>query len=351
MILNNQINATRCGNLLNSEMDTFFFRKNSVKMPSTRVQPAWVNSPSETQRSAFSTLKKLPKDLDFFQWTVGLVDGDGDFSFSFEKKSWCFCFKISQSIRNQRLLYFVKSNLKIGTMTVVKKNQMVYYRVRSKKLIIKHILPIFAKHPLLTYKHLLFDLFKEALLLDSLKSADGSNQILKLQEKYKQIKELSRNCKSGKLPAWIQSPVWESVARPLTKQNVSKLVTKAWLVGFVEASGSFYICKKGKTQMAHAFEITQKHDKIVLEAISMVLPFQLGKKNGHYRIIGERVSSIPIFSEYFFKTMKGVKALQYRVWSRSFGKRQRGFAYLLSMQEKIRKIKFIKFKNFKKLTY
>lgn len=350
MILNTQINATRCGNLLNLEMDTFFFNKNSVKMPSTRVQPAWVNSPSETQRSAFSTLKKLPKDLDFYQWTVGLVDGDGDFSFNLQKNSWSFCFKISQTTNNLRLLYFIKSNLTVGKITIVEANRMAYFRVRDKNLLIKHILPIFEKHPLLTYKHLLFDLFKEALLIDLLKSENGFNKILELKRKYNRIKQCSKNCGPGQLPVWIQSPVWKTVPQPLTKQKVSKFVTKAWLVGFTEAEGSFYIYKKDKNRMAHAFEITQKHDMILLEAISMVLPLRLDLKKAHYRIIGEKVSSIPIISEYFFKTMKGVKSLKYRLWSRSFNKRQRGFAYLQLMQQKMRQIRSIKFdKNFKKV--
>jgi LAGLIDADG endonuclease len=350
MIVNHLLNATRCGNILNLEMDTFLFDKKSVKMPLTRVQSAWVNSPSETQRSAFSTIKKLPKNFDFPQWFVGIVDGDGDFSFNLQKNSWSFCFKISQSSYNLRLLYFIKSNLKVGTITVIDSESMAYFRVRDTDLLIKRILPIFNEHPLLTYKYLLFDLFKKALLIMWLKPDNWYNQILELKVQYNEVKKLSQDCRSGYLPAVIQSPVWATLSDSLLKQEVMKLVTKAWLVGFTEAEGSFYIYKKNKNRMAHAFEITQKHDEIVLKAISLILPLKVIRKKNHFRLIGTNISSVRMISEYFFKSMKGMKSLEYRLWSRSFHKRHRGFEYLHSIQQKMRQIRSIKFgTNYKKV--
>jgi len=350
MIKKDLLNATRCGNLLNSEMDTFLITTiKSVKMPLTRVQPAWVNNPSETQRSAFSTLQKLPRNLEFNQWFAGVVDGDGDFSFNYHNNSWHFCFKISQSSYNLRLLYFIKSNLKVGKITVVEKNDAAHYLVRDVKSLIEQIVPIFEEHPLLTYKYFLFDLFKKALLIRLKKLDNWSNQIKEIKREYDKIKILSRDCKSKQLPKFLESPVWKTVSDPLTEHHVKRVMTKAWLVGFTEAEGSFYIYKKDKHRMAHAFEITQKHDEIVLKAISVILPVRLNLKNGYIQVISATIHSNAIISEYFFKTMKGMKALEFRLWSRSFNKRKRGFEYLQAMQQKMRRIRSIRRgKTFKK---
>ena len=205
MIKKNSLNATRCGNLLHLEMNTFLVIK-SVKTSLTRAQPAWVNNPSETQRGTFSTLQKPPLTPDFFQWLVGVVDGDGDFSFNSYNNSWQFCFKISQSSYNCRLLYFIKSNLRVGKITIVEQNGAAYYRVRDLQILMEQILPIFEEYPLLTYKYLLFDLFRKALLIKLSKPANWFNQITELKIEYNKIKILSRDCKSNELPKSIK--IW-----------------------------------------------------------------------------------------------------------------------------------------------
>ncbi len=45
-------------------------------------------------------------------------------------------------------------------------------------------------------------------------------------------------------------------------------MSKSWLIGFTETEGRFYIIEDGPRRMEHAFEITQKLDAIVLEAIA-----------------------------------------------------------------------------------
>jgi hypothetical protein len=66
------------------------------------------------------------------------------------------------------------------------------------------------------------------------------------------------------LPIDYISPVWKN----MEKEKVNIIMSKSWLIGFTEAEGSFYLIKKGPKRMVHAFEITQKLDKIVLEAIA-----------------------------------------------------------------------------------
>ena len=83
---------------LGNEYLLYLFIKdlNNVKMSLTWGQSAWVNSPSETQRSVFSSSALLSKNKDFINWLVGVTDGDGTFSFSYsnkKKKFGAFLFK------------------------------------------------------------------------------------------------------------------------------------------------------------------------------------------------------------------------------------------------------------------
>jgi hypothetical protein len=121
----------RTPQLGNEYLLSFFIKElNNVKMSLTRGQSAWANSPSETQRSAFSSSALLLRNKDFINWLVGVTDGDGTFSFSYsnkKKKIWNFSFQISQSSYNLRLLYYIKSNLKVGSVLVDEKNKQAVF--------------------------------------------------------------------------------------------------------------------------------------------------------------------------------------------------------------------------------
>jgi len=80
----------------------------------------------------------------------------------------------------------------------------------------------------------------------------------------------------------------------------------------------------------HGFGITQKLDKVVLEAIRHILHIstQVVKKSGalrgerynHYKLVTTNSRGINNVSKYFLNTMKGMKSVEYRIWSRSFHK-------------------------------
>jgi hypothetical protein len=77
--------------------------------------------------------------------------------------------------------------------------------------------------------------------------------------------------KSQSLPDNYISPAWLATNYSvLTVEQANLIISKPWLIGFTEAEGSFYIVKKGVTRLTHAFEITQKLDRIVLKAISLI---------------------------------------------------------------------------------
>ena len=390
----NQLNITRCRKLLYSEMNThpvlnnFSTVWNDVKMSSTWGQSAWIlykiilpsgitftnlviglvcyacynmyinaiaifnvisnsvsfsKNPSETQRNAFSS-GIVNNSTNFKEWLIGITDGDGTFYFAKTKKGiWTFSFQIGQSNYNLRLLYYIKSMLGVGSVSATDaKDNTAHYRVRNIQHIIQYILPIFDAYPLLTSKYFNYDLFKKAILIMN----DSS---LSNQEKDEKIFYLKAQC----LPNNYISPAWNSVNNQVTSiVDAMSVMTKSWLIGFTEAEGSFYIVKKGPLRLVHAFEITQKLDKIVLEAIAFILGLKVTTKKTYMTVVTTNPKSIENSISYYFKTMKGMKALEYRIWARSFTKKAKasgGFEYMTKIKNLMRTIRSIRLdKNFQK---
>jgi hypothetical protein len=84
-------------------------------------------------------------------------------------------------------------------------------------------------------------------------------------------------------------------------------------VGFTEAEGSFYLVSKDSTRIVHAFEITQKLDIIVLKSIARILGISVVKKNTYNTVVTTNSRAINNIIEYYKNTMKGMKALEYRI--------------------------------------
>ena len=364
----NLLNTTRCGKLLYSEMNTNSTIPNYVKMSSTWGQSAWIkiisacsfsrscktisatayaaeeitklNNPSETKRSAFYN-GVFKNSTEFNEWLVGITDGDGTFYFNKNKKGvWGFTFKIGQSNYNLRLLYHIKSVLKVGSISVPNsKDNTAEFRIRDIQHIIQYILPIFDKYPLLTSKHYHYSLFKEAIII-------MANPSLDKEMKDKLISDIKSKSLNG-IPTDYVSPAWPSNTVN-SIQEAKKVITKYWLIGFTEAEGSFYIVKKGPQRLVHAFEITQKLDIIVLEAIAMIFQVKVTKKKTYNTVIVSSIKDIQFIVKYYHNTMKGMKALEYRIWTRSFNKQNKNYEYMMKIQNLMRNIRSIRLdKNFK----
>lgn len=321
----------------------------AVKKSITRGQSAWVRIPniagsSETKRREICSRRIVNKKntkIEFEKWLVGVTDGDGTFHFSENKpKVWGLYFKISQSAYSLRMLYHIKSMLGVGQISVAKSGD-AEFRIRDTKKIIQHIIPIFDKYPLLTSKYYNYDLFKQVAIIKT-------NSSLSTSQKHILISEL----KSKVRPDNYISPAWKIVNNNVSSLTEAQTVmSKSWLVGFVEAEGSFYLVTKSIGRIVHAFEITQKLEKIVLDAISQLLDLTVVKKNTHYTVVTTNANLIANIILYFHNTMKGMKALEYRIWSRSFNKLKAGpsrFAYLTKVRDQMRNIRSIRLdKNFK----
>jgi hypothetical protein len=317
-----------------------------VKKSMTRGQSAWfsikVAESSETTREVFFSrvVNKKNTNIEFNQWLVGITDGDGTFHITHQlPNKWGLYFKIGQSTYNLRLLYFIKSKLGVGQV-FVGADGMAEYRLRDVKKIIQHIIPLFDKYPLLTSKYYNYDIFKQAafILTDtSISTADKHILLNKLKSKVKPDNYIS--------PAW--NVVNNNVSCLASAQTV---MTKSWLVGFTEAEGSFYLVTKSVERIVHAFEITQKLDKIVLDSIGYILDIKVSKKKTYLTVGTTNAKHISNIILYFHNTMKGMKSLEYRIWARSFNKIKVGkarFEYLTKVRNQMRNIRSIRLdKNF-----
>lgn len=216
---------------------------------------------------------------------------------------------------------------------------MASFRIRDRKTLGSIIIPIFDKYPLLTTKYFNYAKFKKAYSI-------LENSELTVLERNRLLEDL----KSTKPAESYISPAWDGVTLPLADANEAhKVMSKPWLVGFVEAEGSFYLVSKDAKRIVHGFGVTQKLDVVVLEAIRHILHIStkvvFKKKYNHHMIDTTNSRAISNVSEYFLNTMKGMKSIEYRIWSRSFKNNKGDFEKLYKVQELLRKLRTKKADN------
>jgi tRNA-dihydrouridine synthase len=152
--------------------------------------------------------------------------------------------------------------------------------------------------------------------------------------------------KQTERPVEFMSSAWVIVNNKMTSLSDAKAVmTKSWLVGFTEAEGSFYLFTKDAKRIVHAFEITQKLDKIVLDAAALLLGVKVLTKKTYYTVYADSLRDIPNIITYYHNTMKGMKSLEYRIWARSFSKMKKGlerFIYLTRVRNIMKNIRSIR---------
>ena len=247
----------------------------------------------------------------FSQWLVGFTDGDGTFSIARQNGTWSLIFKLGQSTYNLRLLHYVKNQLGVGSIYVEKNGNMAHFRIRDRKVLESVIFPIFDKYPLLTSKQFNYLKFKEAFAILSDPTLSNSEK-----------DTLVSNIVNRELPVDYISPIWSIINNKVSDYASASLVmSKAWLVGFTEAEGSFYLVSKGPTRLVHAFEVTQKLDVIVLNSIQRLLGISTQvqfKKAGYFSLATTNSRAIENLIEFFHNTLKGMKSLQFKLWSKAY---------------------------------
>jgi hypothetical protein len=199
---------------------------------------------------------------------------------------------------------------------------MAHYRVRERKHLKEYIFPLFDNYPLMTSKIYSYIKFKKIffVLEDSSLSAEEKNEkIGKIWNK--------------KMPEKYSSPFFHFSSTSLKK---------SWLAGFVEAEGSFYITKKDSIRYVHGFGITQKLDPFVLEQIASILgiptKLQFKKATNTFSLDTTNSRALENIKKYFKNFFKGMKALEFKIWSRSF--RLKGdYEKLYKIQQLLRKLR------------
>jgi hypothetical protein len=310
-----------------------------VKICGSRRQCAWLKNQQRFSSHQRLNEEHLSNNINFEEWLVGFTDGDGNFHISRqvvnETTKWNLGFKIAQSKYNARVLNYIKGNLGVGSIT--EDGDKVQFFIRNRKTIETVIIPIFDKYSLLTTKH--FDYLKLRKALFVL-----NNDELTKEEKDQELTKV----KSSKPANDYISPAWKKANLPLTDVNsINNVMTKSWIIGFIEAEGSFYLTNKSSERIVHGFGLTQKLDKIVLESIGILLGIKNNVKYkelyNHYILDTTNSRAIENIIEYFKYTMKGMKSLEYKIWARSYVKYKSNYNRLFKIRELVRRMRI----NFK----
>lgn len=294
-----------------------------------------------------------PNKACFEQWLVGLTDGDGCFSIDRQTGHRCnLTFKISLTKINARLIYYMKEELECGHVTIDEKRKIITFRIRDLKNIQDKLIPIFDKYPLLTSKYYDYIRFKKVLNL-LINNPIGENRdflITKVlledvqhQIGVESVEELKKSKAYIINDFELMSPIWahlvKNVETDVSVENWKEIISKSWLIGFIEAEGSIYITKKDEDRYSHGFGVTQKKDKIVLEGIKAILhiPAQVKKnKKGFYSLDNTNKRANFNISDYFKDQFIGLKSVQYSIWSTSLKKEHNSqkekFEYLKNTQ-------------------
>lgn len=289
----------------------------------------------------------------FKQWLVGFIDGDGSFvvhkgdlEYPLTRK---FTFKMSLFVPNSQVLQFIQKELGVGVISKPYKNMVTFY-VSNRKDLINIILPIFDEFPLLTVKQHRYERFRRCLMI-------YDDPSISMVEKDKRVTAIW----GEKLPVNYRSHVWkyylnneEFGAKNLKGKtryhnDPHLIISKPWLSGFMEADGSFFLQNVSKNSLIHVFNITQKEDPHLLEAIRKMFGIKakvlLHKKNYH-SLDTAASETIEEIIEYFTapdnsyrRTMKGLKSIEFDIWARSYKKYKGDFKKLQKIQKFVRKLR------------
>lgn len=335
-----------------------------VKMSLTRGQYAWFSTLELVNQEHVESHQRLNVEKhsqDWQQhWLVGLVDGDGTFTIDPQKKSngtmvWNLVFKLSLHQYNARAIFKAKKILGAGHIQSTPDKNLTL-RIRDRQVMKKHLFPIFDHIPLLSNKHYDYvKLRKIDQLLDT--------TTLEKRRRDQQIQDVLNNktSRNDLAPVWLEivskqdlKDFLETGKIELIKLQVDKIITIAWLSGFIEAEGSFYIvCNdKQKDRYCHAFGLSQQGNALLMQAVRSFLKIVASVKHrkpesfkkfstesqSFYSLETTNWRNLEFIKKMFSRNLLGVKSLEFRVWERSM-KYRSNFEKLEQIQQKLRKLR------------
>lgn len=301
--------------------------KESVLKSSARGRdPFGVEAPGGT--SKLSNLNSSSIDNlnpNWIQWFVGFTDGEGNFHISLDsKKSFVrFRFKIALHADDLNVLQNIQSKLGIGSARLESDGKTAVFVVQNLDQIKNVIIPIFDRYNLQSVKVLDYLSFKEAIVIKGDSGKLSDDQFNRIQS----IKE-SMNFKRTDYFGY--------------NQNIFN-ITPYWLLGFVEAEGTF-----GIKNLTPYFQVAQSNkSKNLMEAIKVYLSDlpkdQLNNlstsvkpssvKNKTTGVISLMVTDIdslydnllPFFDSLNFESRKYI---DYKLWSAALKMHKLGHFYL-----------------------
>jgi hypothetical protein len=126
-----------------------------------------------------------------------------------------------------------------------------------------------------------------------------------------------------------------------------EMPSKSWLVGFVEAEGSFSLTKNSSVRgtYRHRFVLSQKKDSFLLEKIRQSLGIdtvvftRIDNKTCKYvesKVEAHNLKDLLFVAEYFKNCFVGVKATEFEMWRHSLLYYRNDHDALKSTQEAMR---------------
>ena len=169
----------------------------------------------------------------FLEWFVGFTDAEGCFIINpFYKKnklsisSFVFMFKITLHKDDEKILRIIKDRLRIGGVRIYK-DECIFTVTKEKDIAI--LISIFDKFNLNTSKYLDYLDFKEAFFLYFNREPNFNPDSIK-----DSILGFKNNMNSNRI----------LFDRP---ENSKIVITKTWLLGFIEGDGSFFLRRDNLT--------------------------------------------------------------------------------------------------------
>ena len=199
---------------------------------------------------------KLNANEEFLFWFSGFTDGEGNFSIFLDKVYIRFRFKINLHIDDIEVLKTIQSKLNIGRIVIEENKNSCAFIVQSFSELKDVLCPIFIQFPLHTTKKLDFEDFYSAILIKA-KSNNG-NLSNSNKEKILSIKD---GMNLGRMVF-----KYETTGPQIT-------INPNWLIGFLEAEGTFGI----KTGSSLYFQVAQKTTS--QESLNAITTFLIGLSN------------------------------------------------------------------------
>lgn len=177
----------------------------------------------------YSSIRNIDHSMDsnFLQWFVGFTDAEGNFTinciFSKDKltiSSFSFMFKITLHKDDEKVLRYISDKLGIGGVRLYK-DECIFNITDQKGIAL--LISIFDKYNLNTSKYLDYLDFKKAFFLYL-----NREKNLKAEEIKDKILELKNRMNTNRI----------HFDRP---EDSKIVITKYWLLGFIEGDGSFFL--------------------------------------------------------------------------------------------------------------